>query len=115
MGRMHSLLLAALLVTPVGLAAQVEIGVDAGYVLDAFDEVEDQFGSFTPDDQTTIAFPTPWLRVAFGASEAISVETMASLTRFSSDGDAITTILLLPGVNVALGDGGFYVRGEAGL
>lgn len=99
-------LLVGLLLVPVGVQGQVEVGFDAGLTLDNYEFSE---------SLTTIGIPTGTARIGFAAGETITVETLMNLSRLSSDGDSFTTISLIPGVNVALGDGGFYLRGEAGL
>jgi len=104
-------LITALLLIPVGVNAQVELGIDAGLTVDMYDDQ----GGFEIDNLNSLALPASWLRVGFGATEMISVETAVSFQRLSQGDNSLTTIVLVPGVNIAIGESGFYLRGEAGL
>jgi hypothetical protein len=105
MKRMAFMLL-ALLVAPAAVQAQVEVGVDAGLTIDKAS------GS---DALTTISVPASSVRIGFTAGDMVSVETLFSFIRASSGGESASNLALIPGVNVSLGEGGFYIRGEAGL
>ena len=108
MTRTAAALLVAFLLVPTATSAQVELGIDGGLTVD----IPDIDGA---DNLNTISFPASWLRVGFGAMEMISVETMLAFQRLSEGDASASSILLMPGVNVALGESGFYVRGEVGL
>jgi len=110
MKRALPFLFAGLLLAPAAASAQLELGIDGGLTIDMYD-----VDGFDVDNLNTFAFPASWLRVGFGATEMISVETALSFQRLSQGDNSLTTIVLVPGVNVALGESGFYVRGEAGL
>lgn len=105
-----------LLVVPQMVSAQVEIGLDAGFGIAMPDadgaESITRFGvptgGFVP-----FASP-PQVRVGFAAGETLLVESIVGFNYFSSDGESINTLLLMPGVNFLVGPQ-FYVRGEAGL
>jgi hypothetical protein len=92
---------------PMGAHGQVEVGLDAGLAL--------QTGFEVRSSVTTISVPTGHVRIAFAGGETISIETLLSFDRFSSDGSAFSVLSLLPGVNFSFGDGGGYVRGEVGV
>lgn len=102
-----ALLLVSLLLVPVGAAGQVEVGFDAGVIFDT--------GFEFSENVTTFSIPTGSVRLGFGAGDALTVETLFNVSRVSSDGESFTALGIVPGVNYTLGDGGFYLRGEAGL
>ncbi len=95
-----------LLLVPSVVAAQVEIGMDAGLSIESVDD--------DPDDLTSFSLPVSEVRVGFAAGEMMIVETRVALGYLSVDDFSATDFGLVPGVNVLLGDR-FYVRGEAGL
>jgi len=99
-----------LLVAPALVSAQVEIGLDAGLSYVSYDSPS----GFDVDSDTYIDLPSSYVRVAFPAGETLLVETALGFSRSSSGGDSYSTLLVLPGVNLLLGEQ-FYVRGEAGL
>jgi hypothetical protein len=103
----------ALFVFPMAVNGQVELGLDMGFTLQAFDEPEGFTGEI--DNLNTIQIPVPAVRVGFSAGGIASVEALATLESVGDGDDRLTLIRLLPGVNVGLGEGGFYVRGEGGL
>lgn len=100
------LLTLALLGVPMVVAAQLEIGVDAGLSIESVDG--------QANDLTRFSIPTSAVRVGFGAGESLIVETLVAVNRVSSGDFSSTSIGLLPGVNFPVGDQ-FYLRGEAGL
>lgn len=98
--------LLVLLVAPAAVQGQVEIGVDAGLTIDKAS------GS---DALTTISVPASSVRLGFAAGDMVSVETLFAFARVSSGGESASSLGFVPGLNVRLGEGGFYLRGEAGL
>lgn len=103
----RSLVLALVLMfAPAVASAQVEVGLDAGFLISSIDDVDDNVNSF--------ALPGQWARVAFSAGDMLSVESLVGFA-WDSQGDfSESTLLLVPGLNYLVGEQ-FYVRGEAGL
>ncbi|MDT8341681.1 MAG: hypothetical protein RQ751_09240 [Longimicrobiales bacterium] len=97
----------ALFLAPVSSQAQVEVGLDWGVTVDAGFEFDESI--------TTISLPVPSLRLGIPANDQISVETLLRFDRISSDGDSFSNFSLIPGVNVMVGEDGFYLRGEGGF
>jgi hypothetical protein len=96
--------MACLLFAPLGVNAQVEIGIDGGV---GWSKVSDF------DATTTISIPTGNVRLGF-PSDQLSFETLLSFDLVNSDG-TLTIFSAYPGVNFPLGDGNYYLRGEAAL
>lgn len=103
-----ALIMFGLFVFPSMAQGQVEFGLDAGLFVESLD-VDNA------DNLTTFSVPVPLVRVGFAAGDMFSVETLLSFQSISDGDDTVTLLTLLPGANLALGDGGFYVRAEAGL
>ncbi len=106
--RAFAAILAGLFALPVGAQAQLELGFDAGVYVEAIDVTD-------ADNVTTVSIPVPMARVGFMATDMISVEVLATLQRISSGDGSFTELMFLPGVNVAIGESGLYVRGEGGF
>ena len=66
------------------VAAQVEFGIDGGFEIESFAEVDDNL--------TTFALPSDMFRLGFWASETVGVEFRTSLAR-QAQGDASATLL----------------------
>ena len=98
------LLTAALTLIPTATAAQVEIGIDAGLMLDNRSNIDDVFQLNVPTARVRIGFP----------QETWSFETLLSFDIFDSNG-TLTSLDLTPGVNIHMGDGGFYLRPEGAM
>jgi hypothetical protein len=103
-------LVSGLLLTPVLVAAQVEIGLDAGVNVRVFDDVS----GVSTDSQMEFDVPSDWARVAFAAGDNLLVETLVSFERTSQGDESTGRIVIIPGVVFLLGEQ-LYVRGEAGL
>lgn len=99
--------LGMLLAAPLTVHAQVEVGVDAGLVLNT--------GFETSENVTQISIPASRARVGFPLGDLVTLETLLGFQRVSSDGEAASGLNLLPGINVRLGDSGGYLRGEVAL
>lgn len=97
----------AMMMAPALVSAQVEVGVDGGLQLMSYD-VDGA------DNGTSISVPTSGVRVGFPAGETLLVETLLGFDWFSQGDFSSTGLMLVPGVNLLVGDQ-FYVRGEAGL
>lgn len=106
MRRFMAMAVGALLLIPAAAQGQVEIGLDAGLTLDN--------GFDTQDDITTFSVPQMNARIGFPAGEGLSIETLFGLNRQSSDGNSVTLLTLLPGLNYQLNEK-VYLRGELGL
>ena len=106
--RAFAAVLAGLFVLPVCAQAQLELGFDAGIYVEALDVTD-------ADNITTVSVPVPMARVGYMATDMIGVEVLATLQRISSGESSFTELMLLPGVIVALGESGFYARGEGGF
>ena len=92
------------LVLPVAAAAQVEIGVDGGLEVRDFSEGERTTAFSVPNSTLRIGFPR----------DGITFETLLNLQVVHwRDTDAVA--FLTPGFNLALGEGGAYLRGEVPL
>lgn len=100
-----------LLFAPAFVSAQsmdggFEIGVDAGLSIEKITDVDDTGVSFD--------VPSMGIRLAFGATPSVLVETLLQLS-YSKFGDQnATAVALVPGVNIMVGEQ-LYVRPEAGL
>jgi hypothetical protein len=99
--------LCLLVAAPVAVHAQVEVGVDGGLVFNT--------GFETSDNVTQISIPTGRARVGFPMGELLTLETLLGFQRVSLGGESGSALNLLPGMNVRLGDGGGYLRGEVAV
>ena len=88
--------------TPTGAAAQIELGIDGGL------QVQMQTDQET---WTSFTVPTGSLRVGF-PRERLTIETLVAF-QVSHYHDTDAYLALTPGVNLPLGSGGAYMRGEA--
>lgn len=102
--------LIAFFLFPVVVQGQVELGIDAGFFVESFD---DAFGD--ADNLTSLSVPVPMLRVGVPVSDMVSVEGLVGLEWISEGDDSFTILMVMPGANVSLGESGVYVRGEAGV
>ena len=89
-----------LLVLPSVGEAQVELGVDAGLIVDREDG----------ESSTTFRIPTATIRLGF-PRESISFESLVGVAIVSEFDETVTTIALLPGIVFTLGSN-VYLRGE---
>lgn len=101
-----------LLLAPVAVSAQVEVGVDGFFTISNPSEPDGVSTSF--DNTNSISLPSPAVRVAFPAGETLLVESLLGFNWSSQGDDSGSALLLMPGVNFLVGEQ-FYVRGEAGL
>lgn len=104
MGRPVALFAACLILLPVAAEAQIEVGLDAGLTLSAVSG---------RDNLTRFSVPASALRLG-GSGDGMRFETLFGLTVLSSDG-TVTILNVIPGLNFPMGEGGAYVRPEAGL
>ncbi|HSM60882.1 MAG TPA: hypothetical protein VK849_08805 [Longimicrobiales bacterium] len=104
----RSVLLAILLtIAPSAARAQVELGMDAGVVLNTGFE----FG----DDITHISIPFTSVRFGIPTGGIVTFESLFGLERTSDDDDSLTQLSFVPGLSVSLGEAGAYVRGEVAI
>jgi hypothetical protein len=101
------LLALLLLVAPSAARAQLEVGLDAGFVLHT--------GFESSDDVTRISIPTGWGRLGLPLGDLLGFETLLGFNRISSGDSSASQLSFLPGVNVWLGDDGAYLRGEVAM
>ena len=95
-----------LMVVPAMAAAQVEVGLDAGFIY------SDEDGA--PDAAFGFSLPVSGARVGFAAGEQMIIETRLGFD-WMKQGDASGSNLdLVPGLNYLVNDQ-IYVRAEAGL
>lgn len=94
--------LSVILLTPLAGAAQVELGMDGALQI-----------SLPADGDPWAHFSVPWgtLRLGF-PREGASFETLIAF-QVSHRQDTDAFLALTPGINLPLGDGSRYLRGEA--
>jgi hypothetical protein len=100
-----ALVAACMLLAPVGVGAQVEVGIEAGLQLD------NQSGF---DDVTQFTVPSTTARIGFPGTGAW-FETLLSLHVIHQSGETYSLLGLTPGLNLPLGDGGAYLRAEGAM
>ena len=89
------LLALLLLVAPSAARAQLEVGLDAGFVLHT--------GFESSDDVTRISIPTGWGRLGLPLGDLLGFETLLGFDRISSGDSSASQLSFLPGLNVWLG------------
>jgi len=103
MGRLF-VLATCLALLPGNASAQLEVGIDSGLTL--------SFVSGT-DNLTQLAVPTSAVRLG-SAGDGARFETLLGFNLISSGG-TVTILNVVPGFNFPVGEGGAYLRPEAGL
>jgi len=104
----RSILLALLpLVAPAAARAQLEVGLDAGFVL--------RTGFESSDNVTQISIPTGWGRLGLPMGDVLDFEALLGFNRIGSGDSSASQLTLLPGLNVWLGEDGAYLRGEGAM
>lgn len=105
----------ALVFVPAMASAQVEIGMDAGFMLKSIDDASDNITSFAVPSSSNFLPMVSGARVAFSAGETVLIESLLNFAyqSFGSD-DSVTFLGIIPGINFLVTES-FYVRGEAGL
>ncbi len=101
------LLAVLLLVAPSAARAQLEVGLDAGFVLHT--------GYENSDNVTQLSIPTGWGRVGLPLGGVLDFETLLGFNRIGSGGSSASQLTFLPGLNFLLGDDGAYLRGEVAV
>jgi hypothetical protein len=104
----------ALLVSPTFVSAQVEVGLDAGFMLRSIDDADDNLTAVAVPSTTGFVPMVSGARIGFPAGQTVVVESIVNFGYQSSGDESVTIFGLIPGVNVLLGER-LYVRGEAGL
>ncbi len=91
-------------VLPIGVAAQTEIGLDAGATIL-------RAGGSTA---TLIQVPTSWARIGFHTGDQIIFESLVTALHTRGGGSSATVLTLIPGLTFLLDEKG-YLRGEVGI
>jgi len=75
-------------------SGSVELGLDAGFTLTMFDNVETFFGDYSPDDLISFVLPVQSFRVGVYVSDRAQIEPSLGIQVVSQGGESVRVIQL---------------------